>query len=219
VRRLVAALDLGAAIFNACFCANAKAATSRRTPKSFSEPTEMELTDESILLRPYVEADAEHLYAAVRESIPEVSRWLAWCHENYSIDESRDFIAARKLASQGDEWYSFAIFEKSSDVFVGGVGLNFINRVHQFGNLGYWVRTSAAGRGIATRATRLAARFGFEQLGLHRIEIVAAIGNLASQRVAEKAGATREGVARKRLLIRDESHDAVIYSLLPEDLS
>jgi len=179
----------------------------------------MELTDESILLRPYVEADAEHLYAAVRESIPEVSRWLAWCHENYSIDESRDFIAARKLASQGDEWYSFAIFEKSSDVFVGGVGLNFINRVHQFGNLGYWVRTSAAGRGIATRATRLAARFGFEQLGLHRIEIVAAIGNLASQRVAEKAGATREGVARKRLLIRDESHDAVIYSLLPEDLS
>jgi RimJ/RimL family protein N-acetyltransferase len=157
------------------------------------------------------------LYAAVRESLPEVSRWLAWCDENYSIDESRHFIAARKLASQGDEWYSFGVFEKSSGVFVGGVGLNFINRVHQFGNLGYWVRTSATGRGFATRATRLAARFGFEQLGLRRIEIVAAIGNTASQRVAEKAGAIRECVARKRLLIQDESHDAVIYSLIPAD--
>jgi len=177
----------------------------------------MELRDESILLRPYCEDDAEHLYSAVRESIPEVSRWLPWCHENYSLQESREFIAARELASQGDEWYSFAVFEKSSGRFVGGVGLNFINRAHQFGNLGYWVRTSAAGRGFATSATRLAARFGFEQLGLRRIEIVAAVNNVASQRVAEKAGAIREGVARQRLLIHGESHDAVLYSLIPAD--
>ncbi len=169
------------------------------------------------MLRPYGEADAEHLYAAVRESIPEVSRWLPWCHENYSIEDSREFITSRKLASQGDEWYSFGVFEKSSDAFVGGVGLNFINRIHQFANLGYWVRTSATGRGFATSATRLAARFGFEQLGLRRIEIVAAVDNVASQRVAEKAGAIREGVARQRLLIHAESHDAVVYSLIPAD--
>lgn len=177
----------------------------------------MELTDESILIRPYCEDDAEHLYSGVRESIPEVSKWLPWCHENYSIEESREFISSRKLASQGDEWYSFAVFEKSSNTFVGGVGLNFINRVHQFGNLGYWVRTSATGRGFATRATRLAARFGFTQLGLRRIEIVAAVNNVASQKVAEKAGAIRESVARQRLLIRGESLDAVIYSLIPAD--
>jgi RimJ/RimL family protein N-acetyltransferase len=67
-------------------------------------------------------------------------------------------------------------------------------------------------------ATRLAARFGFEQLGLQRIEIVAAVGNVPSQRVAEKAGATREGVSRKRLLIHGESLDAVLFSLVPEDL-
>ena len=65
----------------------------------------------------------------------------------------------------------------------------------------------------------MAARFGFEELGLHRIEIVAAVENIASQRVAEKAGAVREGVLRKRLLIRGESQDAVLFSLLPEDLA
>ncbi|HJZ82648.1 MAG TPA: GNAT family protein [Pyrinomonadaceae bacterium] len=178
----------------------------------------IKLMDDAVELRPYHPGDAELLYEAVRESIAEVSPWLPWCHENYSLAESRDFTASRQAATPNDEWYSFAVFDRGSGAFVGGVGLNFINRVHQFANLGYWVRTSAVGRGLATSATRLAAQFGFAQLGLRRIEIVAAVGNVASQRVAEKAGAVREGVARRRLLIRGESHDALLYSLIPEDL-
>ena len=170
------------------------------------------------MIRAYRDSDAASLYEAVRESIPEVSKWLPWCHENYSIEESREFVAARELASQGDEWYSFAVLDTDSEKFLGGVGINFINRVHQMANLGYWVRTSAAGRGVATAATRLAARFGFDQLGLQRIEIVAAIDNVASQRVADKAGATREGILRKRLLINGTPHDAVLYSLVRGDL-
>ncbi len=178
-----------------------------------------ELTDGSILIRTYRESDAPLLYEAVHESIPEVSVWLPWCHENYSIQESRDFVSSRKMASQGDEHYSFAVFSKDEPSrLLGGVGINFINRVHQIANLGYWVRTSAAGKGVATRATRLAARFGFEQLGLKRIEIVAAVNNVASQRVAERAGAVREAVLRKRLFIRGESQDAVMFSLIREDL-
>jgi RimJ/RimL family protein N-acetyltransferase len=179
----------------------------------------VELSDRSILVRTYRAEDAGALFEAVRESIAEVSAWLPWCHHNYSIEESRDFIGSREKAAAGDEWYSFGIFEQDSGKFLGGVGLNFFNRVHQMANLGYWVRTSAAGRGIATDATRLVARFGFEQLGLHRIEIVAAVKNIASQRVAEKAGASREGVLRKRLLINGESQDAVLFSLIPEDLA
>jgi len=179
---------------------------------------EAELTDGSIVIRAFRDSDTALLYEAVRESIPEVSKWLPWCHENYSIEESHEFVSRRELASQGDEWYSFAVFDKASAKFLGGVGLNFINRVHQMANLGYWVRTSAIRRGVATAATRLTARFGFEQLGLHRIEIVMAVGNIASQRVAEKAGAVREGILRKRLLINGTPHDAVLYSLVREDL-
>jgi RimJ/RimL family protein N-acetyltransferase len=178
----------------------------------------LEFIEGPLLIRPYREGDASALYEAVRESLAEVSPWLPWCHQNYSIEESRDFIGSRELATQGDEWYSFGVFEKDGEKFLGGVGINFINRVHQMANLGYWVRTSAAGRGIATAATRMAARFAFEQLGLKRIEIVAAVDNLASQRVAEKAGARREGVLRNRLLIRGESLDAVLFSLVPADL-
>jgi ribosomal-protein-serine acetyltransferase len=179
---------------------------------------ELELIEGPLLIRPYRAEDASALYEAVRESISEVSVWLPWCHKNYSIEESREFIGSREIASQGGEWYSFGIFETDGGSFLGGVGINFINRVHQMANLGYWVRTSAAGRGVATAATRMAARFGFEQLGLRRIEIVAAVDNVPSQRVAEKAGARREGILRNRLLIRGESVDAVLFSLLQEDL-
>jgi RimJ/RimL family protein N-acetyltransferase len=178
----------------------------------------LELTEGPLVLRPFREEDASALYEAVRESICEVSPWLPWCHENYSIEESREFINSRELLSQGGEWYSFGIFEQDGGRVLGGVGINSINRVHQMANLGYWVRTSAAGRGIATGTTRLAARFAFEQLGLQRVEIVTAAANIASQRVAEKAGARREGILRNRLLIRGESLDAVLFSLVPEDL-
>jgi ribosomal-protein-serine acetyltransferase len=179
----------------------------------------VELTDGSIVVRTYREDDAPLLFEAVRESIAEVAPWLPWCHENYSIEESREFVRSRQSASQGDEHYSFAVFQKDDPQhLLGGIGLNFINRVHQFGNLGYWARTSAAGQGITSQAARLVAQFGFEQLGLQRIEILAAVPNVASQRVAQKIGALREGVLRKRLLIRGEPQDAILFSLVREDL-
>ncbi len=191
---------------------------AHRTQDACAPLMELQLIEGPLLLRPFRDADASALYEAVRESIAEVSPWLPWCHPNYAIEETREFLASRELASQGGEWYSFGIFETDGGGFLGGVGINFINRMHQMGNLGYWVRTSAAGRGVATAAARLAARFAFEELGLQRIEIVVAIGNVPSQRVAEKAGATREGVLRNRLLINGQSLDAVLFSLVPGDL-
>jgi RimJ/RimL family protein N-acetyltransferase len=178
----------------------------------------MKLIDRDIFLRPLVPADEAALYEAVRESIPEVSPWLPWCHEDYSIEETREFLGSRGSAAAAGDWYSFGIFTKDTGRLLGGVGLNFYNCVHQFINLGYWVRTSATRKGIASRGARLAARFAFEELGVKRIEIVAAVANIGSQRVAEKAGAIREGVLRNRLLIRGEPHDAVMFSLVKEDL-
>src|SRR3990172_4536404 len=103
--------------------------------------------------------------------------------------------------------------------YLGGCGLNGIGE-YKFANLGYWVRTSRTKQGVATAATLLLARFGFDELKLNRIEIVVATGNYASQRVAEKAGATREGVLRNRLILKGKPVvDAVMFSLIPKDLS
>ncbi|MBD0373898.1 MAG: GNAT family N-acetyltransferase, partial [Pyrinomonadaceae bacterium] len=140
-------------------------------------------------------------------------------HQGYSIEESVAFISSRDGARQRGEDYSFAVFDAVTERFLGGVGVNQINRIHRMANLGYWIRQSETGRGAATAATLLAARYGFQELGLQRIEIVAAIGNVASQKVARKAGARKEGARlRKRLLINGEVQDAVLFSLIAEDL-
>jgi RimJ/RimL family protein N-acetyltransferase len=84
--------------------------------------------------------------------------------------------------------------------------------------MGYWVADAARGRGVAVAATRLAARFGFDVLGLQRIAILVQPENRASLRVAVKLGAVCEGVTRHAIVVHDRPHDAVLFSLLPDDL-
>lgn len=110
--------------------------------------------------------------------------------------------------------YAFAIFDGANE-YVGGCGFNGFNRVHNFANLGYWVRESHQRQGIAVDAVLALSQFGFRNLGLTRIEIVVASENLPSRRVAEKAGATYECLARNRLLINKQPHAAAVYSLIP----
>src|SRR5438132_390407 len=83
----------------------------------------------------------------------------------------------------------------------GGCGINQRIRKDRMANLGYWVRTSATRRGIATAAVRLATEYAFEHTDLLRLEIVVAITNIASRRVAEKVGAVREGIAHDRIFL------------------
>jgi RimJ/RimL family protein N-acetyltransferase len=164
-------------------------------------------------IRAYEPDDAGALWEAARESVGEVSRWLPWCHAQYSVAEAVEWVRSRApLAVEGRE-YSFAILGPEGE-FLGGCGLNQVNRVHRFANLGYWVRTSATGRGVATEAVRQLAAFAFARTDLVRLEIVCAVGNERSQRVAERAGAVREGTLRHRLLLHGQPADAVMYSLV-----
>lgn len=163
-------------------------------------------------IRRYVAGDAAALWEAARESVVEVGRWLPWCHAGYSMEEAVEWTRTRgRLAERGTE-HPFAIVGADGR-FLGGCGLNQINAAHRFANLGYWVRSSATGRGVATAAVRQVADFAFRSTDLVRLEIVCAVGNEASQRVAERAGAVREGVLRHRLLIGEIAHDAVMYSI------
>lgn len=170
-----------------------------------------------ITLRPYQADDVLSLYEAASESIADIYPWMPWCHPGYTIEDSRSWIESC-LDAWGQPDYDFVIVEQATGRFLGAVGLNQINRVHDFANLGYWVRSSATGHGIAVLAARLCAHFGFDQLKLHRLEIVVDVDNRRSQRVAEKVGATREGLARQRCKSGGTWRDAIMFSLLRSDL-
>jgi RimJ/RimL family protein N-acetyltransferase len=177
----------------------------------------VELAGAGLRLRPYRAEDAAALYAAVRESIDVVGRWLPWCHAGYSMDDAATWISRCADGWRTGEHFAFAVFDSRSDEFIGAAGSNQRNRPHNFMNLGYWVRASRQRRGVAVRASALVGAFGFRQVGLTRIDILVEVDNVASRRVAEVMGASFEAIARNRLQARGKATDAAVYSLTPSD--
>jgi len=178
-----------------------------------------ELSDGVIRLRAPRPSDAEPAVAAVRSSFDSLIAWTSWCHTGYSREDFVQFLRRADNERFEDRAYDFYMIDESQPRILGGCGIYHIDRAAAAGNLGYWVRSDAAGQGIATRAARLLVRYAIEDLDLERIEIVVAVGNRPSQRVAEKIGAVREGVARNRFRVRGQTTDAIVYSIIPADLS
>ncbi len=176
----------------------------------------MELTDGNIIIRPCQPEDAAVICEGVQESMQEMLKWAPWCYPDYSISDCKLWLDSRyQMRLEGIE-YDFVIIDANDNSFLGGCAIDQINRKHNFANLGYWVRKSQEGKGIATATVRLISQFGFETLGFTRLEIVAAVQNKASQRVAEKVGAVREGIHRNRHVVHGKIYDSVMFSLIPQ---
>jgi RimJ/RimL family protein N-acetyltransferase len=161
-------------------------------------------------------------FAEFHEAIIESSReWFTWGmipKFDLTYEELKCMARAFLELWERDDTYMFYIMDLKNDQIVGVVFLNRMNRMHQFANLGYAVRTSCINQGFATAAAKLVARYGFEKLDLQRIEIVASTDNLPSLRVAEKVGAAREGLLRNGLRMHGIPCDAYMHSLIPADL-
>ncbi len=179
---------------------------------------QIELSDGVVSLRPMADADAVEVFEAAHESLEDLKPWMGWAYDGYSIEDTQGYLALLPMGWERGEDYAFGIYDREDGVLAGGCGLNHINPYYRLCNLGYWVRSSRAGRGYAGRATRLLARFAFERLHLIRVEVTAAVGNERSLRAAQKAGARREGVLRNRILVGETIYDAVMHSLIPSDL-
>jgi RimJ/RimL family protein N-acetyltransferase len=171
-----------------------------------------------ILIRPLEPADRLSLCQAVAESLDTVGRWMSWCHPAYSIQDADQFITLCLTNWRAGADREFGIFDATSGEVLGCTGINQINSVNHFANLGYWVRASRTGQGVASTAANLVARFAFTEMQLLRLEVVVRLENATSRRVAEKMGCKLEGTARQRLLFRGTPHDAAVYSLLANDL-
>jgi [ribosomal protein S5]-alanine N-acetyltransferase len=85
--------------------------------------------------------------------------------------------------------------------------------------IGYWLIPRARGRGVGSRAVGLLARWAVAEASVARVEALVVPDNVASQRVLEKAGFRREGQLRSYLVFERQRADALMYSLLPSDLS
>ena len=168
--------------------------------------------DDEVFLRLHQERHAEQMFRLSDENRAHLEPWMPWIQATKSADDSRAYIrdVLRKFA-EGRE-YPFAILEHGEPV--GSMGISLAEDAKE-GEIGYWIAKRAEGRGITTRATRAVIRFGFEELELNRIVILAAVDNRRSRAVPERLGFTQEGTYRRRDEIPGrEPRDQVIYSLL-----
>jgi RimJ/RimL family protein N-acetyltransferase len=115
---------------------------------------------------------------------------------------------------------AFAVTDGASGEVIGSIGVHFFDAENGVAEVGYWVRREARGRGVAARAARLVARWAIESCAIERLQLRADVENVASQRVAEAAGFSCEGVLRSAHFNPRQGRrvDFVVYSLLAGEL-
>jgi [ribosomal protein S5]-alanine N-acetyltransferase len=174
------------------------------------------LIDGATALRPWRDSDLAALVAACRD--PEVVRWTS-VPRNYGEADGRAYLLSRYDAVHADASAPFAIVQAPDGRLLGSVALMRFAWEHARGEVGYWLAPEARGRGHATRALGLICAWGFAVLSLQRIELLAATANLASQRVAARAGFTPEATFRSYMRDGDgERIDMVSFGLLAGEL-
>lgn len=170
---------------------------------------------DDLCIRSFEDGDTEEFVRAVHESVATVGLWMPWCHAAYTAADAQSWFNQCAANLRTENAYDLGIFSAKGTACYGGVSINQLNKQHNFGNIGYWVRQSCQRQGIATRAVRMITAHGFDHLRLTRLEIIAAEGNHPSRGVAKKVGAVFEGIARNRLIVGGHPVAAAVYSLTP----
>lgn len=173
---------------------------------------ESRLTDGVIVLRSWETADAPAIVECV-DGDEVLARWLDQIPQPYRVEDALGWLAGETARGSAEVKWAILV----DDGIVGSIGAT--PQGDGVWEIGYWTRAEARGRGLMTRALLLVSGWALEH-GAQRVQLRADPENLASCRVAEKAGFTREGVLRsarwnERLGRRQ---DWAMYSLLPGEL-
>jgi [ribosomal protein S5]-alanine N-acetyltransferase len=169
------------------------------------------LSDGVLTLRPFRADDVPIMVAELNEE--EIDRWTM-VPQPYGPQDAHAFLAQSEAMREQGRSIGFAI---EGDRLLGSIDLRVTDPEQRRGELGYLVHRRARGRGAATRAVRLVSAWGFERLGLERLEIYVQPGNEPSCRVAEGAGFRREGLLRSHRIQRGGRSDMILYARLPTD--
>lgn len=168
------------------------------------------LRDGDLLLRAHRPEDAEGVYERCQD--PETVLNTTIPHP-YSRQDADEFVALTQRWWREDATAAFAI--EVDGRYAGSIDLRLEEGA--WAEVGYVVSPWARGRGVMTRALRLALGWGFDELGLAGVRWEARVGNEASRRVAQRCGFALEGTVRGLLVHRGERLDGWIGSLLRDD--
>ncbi len=184
-----------------------------------SSDHDLRLDGGSVRLRPHRASDFAE-WSALREG----SRaFLQPWEPTWPVDDLTRAAYRRRLAAYAQDLergvaYPFLIFRTADDRMVGGITLANVRRgVAQMASVGYWVGEPFARQGHTYAAVRAVIEFGFQRLGLHRLEAACLPSNAPSRGVLRKAGFREEGFATAYLKIDGQWRDHVLFGRLQHE--
>ncbi|POX46975.1 GNAT family N-acetyltransferase [Streptomyces sp. Ru71] len=167
---------------------------------------------------PLSDADAETFLRGCLD--PEFQRWNTPQRPIRDLADARAALESKAEAAEAGTGVAFCVEDADSGAPLGHIGVNRIDRAMRSAIVGYWVLPEARGRGVATRALGVTARWVFTDLGLYRLELDHAVGHEVSCKVAERCGFRYEGTLRGAMWQegrRDAFRDCHLHARLATD--
>ncbi|MFH9419597.1 GNAT family N-acetyltransferase [Streptomyces sp. NPDC017529] len=170
------------------------------------------LGDDGAELRPLEPYHAEEYLAHVDRGREHIGRFTGLADACSDLGSARAFLKsyADKAAADSGRLYGIWVDGK----LVGGVLFRTFDAAAGTCEVGCWLEETAVGRGLVTRAIRVIVDWAVEERGIHRVEWVAAAGNTASTKLAERLGLVRDGVLRQSYAHGGVRHDMEVWSVL-----
>jgi ribosomal-protein-serine acetyltransferase len=135
---------------------------------------------------------ADDLFHLIDEHRSYLAKWLIWPNFTKTVDDYLGFVERSRIEFAKEESLVCVILYEGKAV--GTAGYIDLNKNLEKGEIGYWLASDFQGKGIITQVTQALIDFGFEELGLSKVELATATENHKSQAVCERLGLTLEGV-------------------------
>ncbi len=171
--------------------------------------------DDQIILRTFIEEDAQALFDAINKSRSHLHPWLNWVNKTTKPEHSLEFIENSLLEQNNQNGLALGIFYNGT--VIGGIGLLNWDQNVKLAHVGYWIGKEYEGRGIITRCLIQFIDFLFGKIGLNKIEIRFVPSNTRSAAVAARLGFKTEGILRQCILSNGLINDLVITGLLKSE--
>jgi ribosomal-protein-serine acetyltransferase len=177
---------------------------------------EIKVNDKLFLKIPKLE-DAQDIYAVIDKDRQTLREWLGWVDNATSPENTATNIARRIDEFEKKEAASFFIYYENQ--WIGSVGFISIDNENKKGEIGYWLTSDFGGKGLMTECVKASIKYGFEELGLNRIEIKCNSKNTKSAAIPKRLGFTLEATLRQDHVADNAEgfRDTLIFGLLRSD--
>lgn len=188
---------------------------AKRVAQNKEQPVFRLKVDDEIEIRMLEEIDAETIFALVDRNREHLRQWLIWVDRSNSPEVTRQFIKESKQQYENKEAMSAGIwFHGQLAGAIGVVRYDWYNRKME---IGYWISSDQQGKGIITRSVSALITDAFDNLGLNRVEIQCATGNVRSRAIPERLDFKQDGIMREASVLSGGFVDKVIYSMLASE--